>query len=87
MLAAEPGRPLRYHPQSATGLWLVDVAKWAIKRATGRAVPMPARRDFLSRGMEARFDCTDAKHDLAWHPCADPEHFRQRAILVHLPHG
>ena len=87
MLAADLGRPLRYHPQSATGLWLVDVAKWSIKRATGRAVPMPAKRDFLSRGMKARFDCTDARHDLGWHPSADPEHFRQRAILVHLPHG
>lgn len=86
-LAAELGRPLRYHPQSATGLWLVDVAKWAIKRATGRAVAMPAKRDFLSRGMKARFDCTDARHDLGWHPCADEEIFRRRAILVHRSHG
>ena len=36
------GRPLRFHPQSPTQLWLVDVAKWLVKRATGRAVPIDA---------------------------------------------
>ncbi len=76
-------RPLRFHPQSATWLWAEDLAKWGVKRATGRAVPMPARRDFLSRGMRAGFDCSAAKRDLGWQPVADPDEFQRRAILVH----
>jgi len=84
-LAQALGRPLRYHPQSPTWLWLEDLGKWAIKRATGRRVPMPSRRDFLSRGMVATFDCTDARRDIGWQPEADPEQFFARAIGVHAP--
>ena len=76
-------RPLRFHPQSPTLLWAEDMAKWGVKRATGRSVPMPSRRDFLSRGMRADFDCTAAKRDLEWQPVADPDDFLRRAILVH----
>ncbi len=78
-------RPLRFHPQSATWLWLEDCGKWLVKRATGRNVPMPSRRDFLSRGMAARFDCADAKRDLGWQPVADPAMFEARAITLHVP--
>jgi nucleoside-diphosphate-sugar epimerase/predicted dehydrogenase len=76
-------RPLRFHPQSATFLWLEDMGKWLVKRATGRRVPMPSRRDFLSRGMAATFDCSDAKRDLNWQPTADAEKFRSKAIAIH----
>jgi nucleoside-diphosphate-sugar epimerase/predicted dehydrogenase len=82
-LAAALHRPLRYHPQSATGLWLEDMGKWLIKRATGRAVPRPSRRDFLSRGMTASFDCSDARRDLGWQPTADAGKFRHDAIAIH----
>jgi len=86
-LAEGLGRPLRYHPQSPSWLWLMEVGKWGIKRATGRAVAAPSRRDFLSRGMRAQLDCSDAKADLGWRPNGDPAYFRTRAILVHRPHG
>jgi nucleoside-diphosphate-sugar epimerase len=82
-LARTLDRPLRYHPQAATELWLEDVGKWLIKRATGRVVPMPSRRDFLSRGMLASLDCSDAKRDLGWQPAADPATFHERAIAIH----
>jgi predicted dehydrogenase/nucleoside-diphosphate-sugar epimerase len=82
-LAQAMQRPLRFHPQMVTRLWLVECAKWLVKRATGRVAPLPSRRDLLSRGMTATFDCTDAKRDLDWHPVADPAVFRERAILVH----
>ena len=81
-LARALGRPLRFHPQSPTRLWLVDVAKWVVKRAAGRAVDMPSRRDFLSRGMAATFDIADAKRDLGWQPIADAAVFHARAIAV-----
>ena len=76
-------RPLMFHPQAVTALWMVECAKWLVKRVTGRAVPLPSRRDLLSRGMTATFDCSDAKRDLGWAPVADPAVFRERAILVH----
>jgi predicted dehydrogenase/nucleoside-diphosphate-sugar epimerase len=82
-LARALGRPLRYHPQSPTWLWGEDFSKWIVKRATGRNVPAPSTRDFLSRGMAATFDCSDAKKDLGWTPVSDREKFRERAILVH----
>ncbi len=76
-------RPLRFHPQTATQLWLEDMGKWSVKRATGRKVAMPTRYDFLSRGMTARFDCSAAKHDLGWVPVAEPARFLERAVQVH----
>jgi predicted dehydrogenase/nucleoside-diphosphate-sugar epimerase len=82
-LAAALERPLRFHPQSATRLWLVECGKWLIKRLTGQAVAAPSRYDFLSRGMKASFDCSDAKQDLGWRPTADATEFRTRAVEVH----
>lgn len=82
-LAAATGRPLRFVPSSPTGLWLTEMGKWAIKRAAGRKVPRPYKRDILSRGLLSSFDCSDAKRDLGWQPEADPAGFHQRAIAVH----
>jgi predicted dehydrogenase/nucleoside-diphosphate-sugar epimerase len=77
------GRPLRFHPQSPERLWLVELGKWAVKRAGGRRTPWPSLRDLRSRGMAATFDCGDAKRDLGWTPVADPAVFHARAIAVH----
>jgi nucleoside-diphosphate-sugar epimerase len=82
-LAAALGRPLRFHPQSPRFLWAEDAGKWVVKRATGRNVPAPTMRDFLSRGMMAQFDISDAKRDLGWTPVSDPAVFTDRAIRVH----
>jgi len=84
-LAQGTGRPLRFHPQQATRLWAVDFGKWLIKRAGGRKAPLPSRRDLLSRGLTARFDCSDAKRDLGWRPVADHATFARLAIAVHAP--
>jgi predicted dehydrogenase/nucleoside-diphosphate-sugar epimerase len=82
-LATALERPLRFHPNSPTRLWLLECGKWSIKRATGRPVPFPSRHDFLSRGMTATFDCSDARDALGWRPVSDPAVFRARAIEVH----
>lgn len=82
-LGAALHRPLRFHPQSALTLWAAELGKWGIKRVGGRRPPVPSLRDLLSRGMKARFDCTDAKRDLCWQPVADPATFNARAIAVH----
>jgi predicted dehydrogenase/nucleoside-diphosphate-sugar epimerase len=82
-LAAVLGRPLRYHPHSPRRLWLADMGKWLVKRAAGREAPKPSLRDFVSRGLAAPFDCSDAEHDLGWRPNADPTVFRARALEVH----
>lgn len=76
-------RPLKFVPSSPTGLWLVEMGKWAIKRLTGRSVPRPFKRDLMSRGLLARIDCTDAKQDLAWKPVADQAGFHRHALAVH----
>jgi nucleoside-diphosphate-sugar epimerase len=82
-LAKAMGRPLRFHPQSGTGLWLADLGKWVIKRLGGRKVPLPSRRDLVSRGLGAGFDCSEAKRDLGWQPVADPAEFERQAVAVH----
>jgi nucleoside-diphosphate-sugar epimerase len=76
-------RPLHFHPQLVELLLAQEYAKHLIKRATGRGGPAPSRRDLLSRGLTARFDCSDARRDFGWSPVADPVRFRERAILVH----
>ena len=70
-------------PAENTEDWLEDIGKWTIKRAAGRQVPRPTMRDFLSRGMTARFDTTEAKRALAWTPEADIERFWRAAVDVH----
>ncbi len=76
-------RPLRYFPKNTTALWLQEVGKWLVKTVTGRRSPMPSKRDFLSRGLEARFDCSGVKRDLGWQPVSDREQFIERAIRVY----
>jgi predicted dehydrogenase/nucleoside-diphosphate-sugar epimerase len=82
-LAAAQQRPLRFHPKYPTELWLEDMAKWVIKKAVGRKVAMPARYDILSRGLNAVFDCGDAKRALDWRPVADRARFIERGVRVH----
>ena len=83
LLATATGRPIAYHPQSVDWLQTAELFKWLIKRATGKTVDKPARRDLISRGLNARFDCDDAKHDLDWHPVADRDAFIARAVEIH----
>lgn len=75
-------RPLHFVPSSPTGLWLTEMGKWAIKRLAGRKVGRPYRRDILSRGLKATFDCSDAKQDLGWNPVSNSEEFYRRAIAT-----
>lgn len=83
-LARALGRPLRYHGQYLPKLQAVELFKWCVKIATGRRdAPFPSYRDLKSRGMPARFDCSDIKRDLDWRPEADRKTFISRAIGVH----
>jgi predicted dehydrogenase/nucleoside-diphosphate-sugar epimerase len=83
MLVDATGRPLAYHPQSVDWLYAAELFKWGIKRATGKSLDKPARRDLVSRGLNAKFDCGDAKRDLDWHPVGDEATFIARAVEVH----
>lgn len=82
-LGAVLQRPLKFHPQSPPKLFAAELAKWAVKRAGGKRSPVPSLRDLVSRGMEAVFDCTDAKHDLGWTPVSEVAAFHDGAIAVH----
>ena len=85
LLAEALGRPPRFHPQSARRLWPREYGKWLIKRLGGRHAAPPSFRDLLSRGLLARFDCSDAKRDLGWHPVGDRAGFFADALAVHAP--
>ncbi len=82
-VASVTQRPLKFVPSSPTGLWLVEMGKWLIKRLSGRKVARPYRRDLLSRGLPASFNTADVKQDLNWQPQADPAAFHRRGIAVH----
>lgn len=83
MLVNATGRPIAYHPQSVDWLYAAELFKWGIKRATGKSADVPSRRDLVSRGLNAQFDCSDAKRDLDWHPVADKPTFIARAVEIH----
>ena len=84
-LAKALERPLHFHPRSTMRLWLEELCKWSVKVATGRKVAIPNRRDFLSRGLSAHFDCSDIHRDLGWKPVADRERFIERGVRVYAP--
>jgi predicted dehydrogenase/nucleoside-diphosphate-sugar epimerase len=81
-LAEATNRPLRFHPKFPTTLLAEEGSKWVLKRVGGRRSPPPSRRDLLSRGLRAPFDCSDAKRDLGWAPVADPARFRKTAFAT-----
>ena len=83
LLVDATGRPIAYHPQSVDWLYAAELFKWGIKRATGKSVDVPSRRDLVSRGLAAQFDCSDVKRDLGWHPVADRATFIARAVDIH----
>jgi nucleoside-diphosphate-sugar epimerase len=83
MLVNATGRPIAYHPQSVDWLYAAELFKYGIKRATGKSPDLPSRRDLVSRGLLATFDCADAKRDLGWDPVSDRARFIAAAIDIH----
>jgi nucleoside-diphosphate-sugar epimerase len=81
-LARALGRPLRFHAGRVWRMQGVEIAKWLVKRAGGRAVPFPAVRDLQSRGMRARFDTSDTERALKWEPVRDRARFIESGIRV-----
>jgi predicted dehydrogenase/nucleoside-diphosphate-sugar epimerase len=73
-------RPLKFHPKNPRMLYADELGKWAIKTIGGRKAPPPSLRDLLSRGLKARFDCSDVKRDLDWMPVADAQVFYAQAF-------
>jgi len=82
-MAQATRRPLKFHAQALWKLQGVELAKWVIKRLSGRKVSVPSYRDLQSRGMVSPFHIEDAKRDLDWTPVADRQEFIRRAILIH----
>jgi hypothetical protein len=73
---------LKFKATFAQTLWAVEIIKWLIKTVGGKKSPFPPLRDIQSRGLVARFDCSDAKEDLNWQPVADANEFRRQAISI-----
>ncbi len=68
-------RKVVFHPKTPRRLWFEDVLKNMIKRAGGRKAPFPNIRDFNSRAMYAKLDCSDLKADTGWQPLNDKAQF------------
>jgi 2-alkyl-3-oxoalkanoate reductase len=79
LLAEDIQRPLVFHPSSVNGLMLVEYIKWTVKRVAGKKAPVPQKRDLLSRGIKAKFNCSDVKAALGWTPIRDERIFRDQA--------
>ncbi len=84
-VAQRTGRRFRFWPQPLWLTWTIESAKEVLKLAGGRTPAWPSLHDLRSRAFRARLDCDDAKHDLGWWPCGDPERFVHEAIDVHVP--
>ena len=79
-------RPLRFESRHVSLFWLAETAKWVLKRLAGRRdARHPGTRDFRSRSMVARFDCSDVKRDLGWRPVSDRAELVRRGIEVYAP--
>ncbi len=76
-------RPLVFHPRLPSQHRSVQLSKWLVKQATGRAAAFPKLRDVRSMGCTAQFDCTDVKRDLGWQPLCDRSEFVREALHVH----
>ena len=79
-LARRSGRPLRFHPSSSAAWHVEELAKWLIKRASGRKVAAPSLHDFRSRALAAGFDTADVRRDLGWVPEGDQSRFLDLAF-------
>ncbi|MGZ9083183.1 MAG: NAD-dependent epimerase/dehydratase family protein [Rhodoplanes sp.] len=86
-LTKATGRPLRFHGQWTTKLYLIELMKWVIKQAAGKRGPRTTLYDLRSRGMTSRFDCSASQEKLRWRPQQDRSEFVKRAIEVHAARG
>ncbi|HEV7449291.1 MAG TPA: NAD(P)-dependent oxidoreductase [Candidatus Paceibacterota bacterium] len=73
-------KPLYFRATNPYALYLTRLMKWSLRRLIGRPATAPSLRDLLSLGLNARFDCSDIKSDLGWHPVADPGVFYHKAF-------
>ena len=82
-LATATGRPLQFHGQWTTKLYLIELIKWAIKQAAGKRGPRTTLYDLRSRGLTSSFDCSATQENLRWRPESDRSAFVKRAIHVY----
>jgi predicted dehydrogenase/nucleoside-diphosphate-sugar epimerase len=74
-------RPLVFHPAHPAQHWGLAVAKAGARKVVGRrGAPSPSYRLFVSKGCWSRFDCSDVRRDLGWHPVAARGEFVKQAF-------
>lgn len=78
------GRKLHYSPQLLFKIQAIEIGKWIVKHFLQRRKDnFPSYRDLKSRGMVAKFDCSDIKQDLLWKPEDDRDTFIKKGIAVY----
>lgn len=78
------GRKLHYAPQPLFKSQTIEIGKWLVKRfLQHRQDNFPSFRDLKSRGLVAKFDCSDIKQDLGWTPESNRERFITKGISIY----
>jgi nucleoside-diphosphate-sugar epimerase len=79
--AERTGRAFTFHPRSLALSQTLEIGKWLVKRAGGRAdAPFPSYRDLKSRELWPVLSCRTARDVLGWRPCEDPDEILERSL-------
>jgi nucleoside-diphosphate-sugar epimerase len=85
-LRAATGRDLHFHPRSLELSQVLELGKWAVKKAGRRkGVEFPSWRDLKARALAVPFACDVAREKLGWRPVEDREGLLDRCVRVYRP--
>jgi nucleoside-diphosphate-sugar epimerase len=74
--ARASGRALHFHPRALAASQTMEIGKWLVKRAGGRAdAPFPPWRDLKSRELWPALSARNARVLLGWQPVEDAQAF------------
>jgi nucleoside-diphosphate-sugar epimerase len=80
-LEACSGVCFQKYPTPPWRFYMEDIGKWVIKQLIRHPDRRrPSYRDWETRTQRAHYDCTKARHVLAWNPVSDPEEFLRLGV-------
>jgi predicted dehydrogenase/nucleoside-diphosphate-sugar epimerase len=83
-LARSSGRPITFHPRGLALSQMMEIGKFAVKKAGRRpGVEFPSWRDLKARALVPQFACDVARQKLGWKPVEDEAGLLERCIRVH----
>jgi nucleoside-diphosphate-sugar epimerase len=83
-LARVTGRKITFHPRSLGLSQVMEIGKFAVKKAGRRpGVEFPSWRDLKSRALVTTFACDIARSKLGWRPVEEREALLDRCVRVY----